>query len=253
MDTASGIVVDGVSYSYGSTVALDAVSMSASPGRFTALIGPNGAGKSTLVALLTGLFVTRLGRITILGLDMAEDARAALSRIGVVFQQPTLDLDLSVSQNMLYFAALHGMAGRRARQRSSASLERLGLGGREHDKVRALSGGYRRRLEIARALMHEPRVLILDEPTVGLDAPTRSDLVAQLHALCRDEHLTVFWATHLVDEVWPGDDLVVLAGGRVKAAGPVADVLAACGAADVLDAFRRLTSDGSAEADGDGA
>lgn len=253
MDTASGIVVDGVSYSYGSTVALDAVSMSASPGRFTALIGPNGAGKSTLVALLTGLFVTRLGRITILGFDMAEDARGALSRIGVVFQQPTLDLDLSVGQNMLYFAALHGMAGRRAHQRSSACLDQLGLGGREHDKVRALSGGFRRRLEIARALMHEPRVLILDEPTVGLDAPTRSDLVAQLHALCRDEHLTVFWATHLVDEVWPGDDLVVLAGGRVKAAGPVADVLAACGAADVLDAFRRLTSDGSAEAAGDGA
>ena len=97
------------------------------------MIGPNGAGKSTLVALLTGLFVARSGRITVLGVDVAEDARAVLSRIGVVFQQPTLDLDLSVRQNLLYFAALHGIAGRRARQRACICLDRLGLAGRECD------------------------------------------------------------------------------------------------------------------------
>ncbi len=133
MNNAPGIVVDGIGYSYGSTVALDGVSLSASPGHFTALVGPNGAGKSTLVALLTGLFVARSGRITVLGVDVAEDARAVLSRIGVVFQQPTLDLDLSVRQNLLYFAALHGIAGRRAHQRASICLDRLGLAGRECD------------------------------------------------------------------------------------------------------------------------
>ncbi len=247
IDEAQGIDIVDVRYAYGAKPALADVSMALRPGRFTALLGPNGAGKSTLVSLLSGLFVPQGGRISIFGLDLAKDPLAALSVMGIVFQQQTLDLDLSVRQNMAYFAALHGLAGRRAGQRIEACLTRLGLAARQKEKVRALNSGHRRRLEIARSLVHEPRFLLLDEPTVGLDVPARADLVAHVHALCRDDGLTVLWATHLVDEVEAGDDLVVLHDGTVRAQGAVADVLASTGAHDVLGAFHRLTTPAPAE------
>ncbi|HKK00729.1 MAG TPA: ATP-binding cassette domain-containing protein, partial [Desulfuromonadales bacterium] len=157
-------------------------------------------------------------------------------------------LDLSVRQNMAYFAALHGLAGHRAGQRIDTCLTRLGLAARQTEKVRALNGGHRRRLEIARSLLHAPRFLLLDEPTVGLDVPARADLVAHVHALCREDGLTVLWATHLVDEVEADDDLVVLHEGSVRAQGAVSAVLASSGAQDVLGAFQLLTKPAAAEA-----
>ncbi len=242
MEDEKGIEIRDLSYAYGARTALDAVSLALRPGRFTALLGPNGAGKTTLVSLLSGLFVPPVGEIEILGIDFIRRPRAALARTGIVFQQQTLDLDLSVRQNMLYFAALHGLGGRGARERIEAALERMGLAGRQREKVRSLNGGHRRRLEIARALVHEPMFLLLDEPTVGLDVPTRGELVRHVHGLAVERRLTVLWATHLVDEVWPDDDLVVLHEGRVRAAGTVSDVLSASGAEDVLGAFNRLTA-----------
>jgi ABC-2 type transport system ATP-binding protein len=248
MDETQGIKIVGVRYAYGAKPALADVSIALRPGRFTALLGPNGAGKSTLVSLLSALFVPQKGRISIFGLDLADDPLSALSVMGIVFQQQTLDLDLSVRQNMAYFAALHGFAGRQARQRINSCLTRLGLATRQSEKARTLNGGHRRRLEIARCLLHEPRFILLDEPTVGLDVPARADLVAHVHALCREDGLTVLWATHLVDEVEAEDDLVVLHAGDVQAQGSVADVLASCGANDVLEAFHRLTAPAPSEA-----
>ncbi|MHA1600996.1 MAG: ABC transporter ATP-binding protein [Alphaproteobacteria bacterium] len=248
MDETKGIEIVDVRYAYGAKTALADISMALRPGRFTALLGPNGAGKSTLVSLLSALFVPQGGRISIFGLDLAKDPLSALTVMGIVFQQQTLDLDLSVRQNMAYFAALHGLAGRRAKQRIEACLTRLGLASRQTEKVRTLNGGHRRRLEIARSLLHEPRFLLLDEPTVGLDVPARADLVAHVHALCREDGLTVLWATHLVDEVETDDDLVVLHEGAVRAQGAVADVLASCGAHNVLEAFQHLTAPAPAEA-----
>jgi ABC-2 type transport system ATP-binding protein len=247
MDEAQGIKIVDVRYAFGPKPALVDVTVALRTGHFTALLGPNGAGKTTLVSLLSALFVPQGGRISIFGVDLARDPLSALSVMGIVFQQQTLDLDLSVRQNMAYFAALHGLAGRQAGQRIDACLARLGLAARQAEKVRTLNGGHRRRLEIARALLHEPRFLLLDEPTVGLDIPARADLVAHVHALCRDDGLTVLWATHLVDEVAPEDDLVVLHQGAVRAQGAVADVLAACGARDVLGAFQSLTAPAPAE------
>ncbi len=231
----------GLTYSYTRKVALDNVSIALRQGKFTALLGANGAGKTTLVSLLCGLLVPQRGTIEILGVDIARDLRGALGKMGVVFQQQTLDLDLTVMQNMRYFAALQGMSGRQAAERIASCLTRMGLDGRQRERTRDLNGGHRRRLEIARALLHEPSVLILDEPTVGLDVEARRAFVAHLHDLCRKDAIALLWATHLVDEVWPEDDLIVLDRGKVKAAGPVSDVLGAQGCSDVLSAFRRIT------------
>jgi ABC-2 type transport system ATP-binding protein len=211
--------VSGLGYSYGARRALDGVSFALRPGRFTALLGPNGAGKSTLFALLTRLFVSGEGKITVAGHDLARSPRAALSRIGVVFQQPTLDLDMSVAANMRYFAALHGISRREADRRAAEALARLGMQERAAEKVRNLNGGHRRRMEIARALIHAPQVLLLDEPTVGLDFKSRQAIVAHVHDLAQSG-LTVFWATHLVDEIRDGDDVVVLHRGKVLAHEP---------------------------------
>ncbi len=220
----SGLAVSHLSFNYGSKRALDDVSFLVEAGDFCALLGPNGAGKTTLFALLTRLFLPTQGHIEIAGIDLAEHPRKALARMGVVFQQPTLDLDLTVWRNLSYYAALHGLSGRDAAKRIEAALDRLGMRERAREKARNLNGGHRRRMEIARALIHGPSLLLLDEPTVGLDVATRLSITAHVHALCRDEGLTALWATHLVDEVAPDDELIILHRGRIVANGVMEDV-----------------------------
>ncbi|HDR28556.1 ABC transporter ATP-binding protein [Rhodovulum sp.] len=237
MTRSTALRVSNVSLSYGAKRALDDVSFALGRGRFCALLGPNGAGKSTLFSLLTRLLVTREGRIEVAGFDLARNPRAALARIGVVFQQPTLDLDTTVMRNMRYFAALHGMAGRGATARIDAALDRLNMRERADEKVRALIGGHRRRMEIARALIHAPEVLLLDEPTVGLDTAARRSITAHVHDLAA-EGLTVLWATHLVDEIEPSDDVVVLNRGRVLKQASAAEI---AGEGDLIDAFIEMT------------
>ncbi|SLN40905.1 putative ABC transporter ATP-binding protein YbhF [Roseivivax jejudonensis] len=214
-----GLSVHAVSYRYGAKTALDEVSFDVAPGRFAALLGPNGAGKSTLFALLTRLFTTPTGRIRIAGHDIARAPRAALARMGVVFQSPTLDLDLTIRQNLRYFAALHGLSGRDAERRIDAALARLDIAERAGERTRDLNGGHRRRTEIARALVHAPAVLLLDEPTVGLDAAARASITDHAHRLCAEDGLTVLWATHLTDEVRDDDRLVILHRGQIRADG----------------------------------
>jgi ABC-2 type transport system ATP-binding protein len=233
--------VDDLSHSYGPRRALDAVSIACAPGTFTVLLGLNGAGKSTLFALVTRLYATRQGRIEIFGHDVGRQPGEALRRLGVVFQSRTLDLDLSVMQNMVYHGALHGISARETKARARPLLDRIGLADRAADKVRNLSGGQMRRVEIARALLHRPRLLVLDEPTVGLDIQARADILAEVRRLVLDEGVCVLWATHLVDEVVPTDDVVVLHQGRVLAHGPAPRVVAQTGEADIRAAFIKLT------------
>ncbi|MEM8851207.1 MAG: ABC transporter ATP-binding protein [Pseudomonadota bacterium] len=232
------LAVAGLSYAYGAKQALDDVSFRAQAGRFTALLGPNGAGKSTLFGLLAGLLRADAGSVEVAGHDMAHEPRRALTEMGIVFQQTTLDLDLTVRQNLRYFAALRGLAGQGADRRIDAALDRLEMRERAAEKVRALNGGHRRRTEIARALLHGPSVLLLDEPTVGLDAASRTAITAHVHDLAGDG-LAVLWATHLTDEVGPGDHLLVLHQGRLLADGAVADVTAG---APLPDYFLGVTS-----------
>jgi ABC-2 type transport system ATP-binding protein len=237
--------IAGISHSYGARRALIDIGFDVSPSSFTALLGLNGAGKSTLFSLVTRLFGVQTGRISIFGHDIGREPSEALRLLGVVFQPRTLDLDLSVKQNLLYHAALHGIGRGEASQRCLELLTRIGLADRAGSKVRNLSGGQMRRLEIARALLHRPRLLLLDEPTVGLDVKARADILDHVRQLVIEQGIGVLWATHLFDEIAPSDDLVVLHQGRMLAHGPVPDVIARAGGQDVHSAFMRLT--GAAE------
>ncbi len=238
---APALSVERVSHSYGERRALDDVNLTVARGGFTALLGLNGAGKTTLFSLITRLFDTRRGRICVQGFDVSRHPSAALAELGVVFQARTLDLDLTVRDNLLFHAALHGMGLKRARARAEAVLDDVDLADRARDKARRLSGGQMRRVEIARALLHEPSVLVLDEPTVGLDVASKATIIDQVRGLSRARFVAVLWATHLLDEIEPGDQVVVLHQGKVLASGEMSEVIAAAGAADLRSAFRALT------------
>lgn len=233
--------IQGLSHSYGARKALDAVSFNVAPGSFTVLLGLNGAGKSTLFSLVTRLYAAREGEIDIFGANVMRQPGAALRRLGVVFQARTLDLELSVMQNLIYHAALHGIGPMEARRRGNIALARAGLADRANDKARALSGGQMRRIEIARALLHDPKLLLLDEPTVGLDIKARADLLAHVRHLVREEQLGVLWTTHLIDEIGDDDPVVILHRGKVLATGRAADIVARYGASNIGDAFTRIT------------
>ncbi|MGP1252773.1 MAG: ATP-binding cassette domain-containing protein [Kiloniellales bacterium] len=242
----AALSIEGLSFSYGARGVLSDVSFQVPKGTVTVLLGPNGAGKTTLFGLITGLLAPQSGHIRVFGRSRAVEGARVLGDLGIVFQQPTLDLDLSVAQNLAYFAGLRGLSGAQAAEGTQRELERFALWERRDEAVRQLNGGHRRRVEIARACLDAPPVLVLDEPTVGLDIPTRRALVADLHARARDDGAAVLWATHLVDEVWPGDRLVVLNKGEVRAAGSLEDVLASTGRADLEAAFDALTAAGAA-------
>jgi ABC-2 type transport system ATP-binding protein len=237
--------VDRLGHSYGKRKALDAVSFSIPPATFSVLLGLNGAGKSTLFSLITRLYPIQHGDIRIFDHDISNAPSKALRLLGVVFQPRTLDLDLSVLQNLTYHAALHGIGSRQARAGAADVLARIGLSDRAGEKVRNLSGGQMRRVEIARALLHRPRLLLLDEPTVGLDIKARADILDHVRRLVAQQGVSVVWATHLVDEIAQEDDVIVLHQGRMLAHGPVSRIVEQSGATDIRAAFTRLTDSGS--------
>src|SRR5262245_33784578 len=237
--------LDNVVKTYGPVRAVDGVSLTAFAGEFIALLGPNGAGKSTLFQLLSGLFLPDSGRIEVMGHDMSRDAVPALAELGIVFQQPTLDLELSVTGNLLFHAGLHGMPRAVAKARIGEELARLGLAERADHKAATLSGGNRRRIELARALLHRPRVLLMDEPTVGLDPASRGDLLKLLLAMRIDRGVAVLWATHLCDEVPDADRVIVLHRGKVLADTTPAELVKSAAATSVEQAFLAMTGDGT--------
>ena len=236
--------VKNLGHAYGSRRALDGVSFGVPAGRFTVLLGLNGAGKSTLFALVTRLYDAREGTIEVFGNDVSRAPGEALRHLGVVFQSRTVDLDLSIMQNLAYHAALHGISGREGTRRAIELLEWFDLADRRNEKVRSLSGGQMRRVEIARALLHRPKLLLLDEATVGLDIRSRADIIGHVRRLVEEEDIGVLWATHLIEEVTPQDSVVVLHQGRVLAEGAVSEVISANGGSDIKTAFANLTGAG---------
>ncbi|KGK41622.1 ABC transporter ATP-binding protein [Nitrincola sp. A-D6] len=230
-----------LSFSYGSRQVLKDLTFDLPSGQFNALLGPNGAGKSTLISLITRLLALQQGCIQLEELDLAQQPRQLMKHIGVVFQQSTLDLDLTVLQNLHYHGALHGLSTSAVKQRAGEELERQGLSNRLNDKVRTLNGGHRRRVEIARALLHRPSLLLLDEPSVGLDTRSRLELNSYVRSLCQSDNLTLLWTTHLIDELQPEDHIIVLDQGRLVAQGKGQDLLKLTSCTDLTAAFEQLT------------
>ncbi|MBJ2138173.1 ATP-binding cassette domain-containing protein [Paraglaciecola chathamensis] len=258
---SAGIEVRNVSYHYGKMQALDAVSLTLSNG-INMLLGPNGAGKSTLFSLLTGLKTTPRHNvkgvriktstkgaapkptceISVRGVNLQNTRTDIMRSMGVVFQQSTLDLDLTVQQNLLYHASLHGISPKTALRNIEDVLLTLSLNEKLNAKVRRLNGGHRRRVELARALLHKPSVLLLDEPTVGLDIESRALIIKHVRTLTEREGLCVLWATHLMDEVISADNLIVLHAGQVKAQGISHKLCAHYQVGSVAELYRQLTA-----------
>jgi len=180
------------------------------------------------------------GSIAVFGHDVRKESSAALSSMGVVFQQRAIDPDLTARQNLSYHAALHGLPGRVARARIAAELERTSLVKEADRKIRTLSGGESRRIEIARALLHNPKLLLCDEATVGLDVRSRANIMSDVRGLVRDRGVAVLWATHLIDEVYPDDRVVVIHKGHILADGSVAEVNQNNSSANLTQTFHRL-------------
>ncbi len=241
---ASALRVEDLHHSYGARKALAGVTFAVARGSLTVLLGLNGAGKTTLFLALTRLQGGWTGKVRVFGLDPRERPTEVLARIGVVFEEASLDRDLTPRQNLRYHAALHGIPRDRAETRIAAELSRAGLGGRANERLSDLSGGQRRRAELARALLHQPSLLLLDEPTVGLDVPSRRAILKHVRALCAREKVAVLWATHLIEEVRRRDSVVVLHRGRQLAAGSASRVIRAAGRETLSAAFSALTGSG---------
>ncbi len=215
MTQACSLQVNHLSFYYGHRKALYDIHFELPTSSFTGLLGPNGAGKTTLFAILTRLLSSKSGQITILGHDLHKQTGQALKHIGVVFQQSTLDLDLTVAQNLHYHAALQGMSRVMAKTRINDQLRRFEMQNRSDDKIRTLNQGHRRRVEFARALLHHPRLLLLDEATVGLDVETRHMINQHVRDLCHKHSVSVLWASHLVDDIAKDDNVILLKEGKL--------------------------------------
>ncbi|PML81606.1 ATP-binding cassette domain-containing protein [Enterovibrio norvegicus] len=224
---------------HGGRQALNDINLSLGDGLHM-LLGPNGAGKSTLFSLLTRLLPVQSGYVHLLG---EPPNRQTMAKLGVVFQQSTLDLDLTVEQNLNYYGALHGFSATQTQQHAAPLLAHFSLSDRLKDKVRTLNGGHRRRTELVRALMHSPSILLLDEPTSGLDPKARASLSDAVRSLCEQKPLCVLWATHLIEEVAPTDDVLVLNKGQLKAHDSARNLVAFYQAESLSEVFTQLTDE----------
>jgi ABC-2 type transport system ATP-binding protein len=215
---APAVAAERLGRDYGGTRALDALDLVVSPGELVGLLGPNGAGKTTTMLLLATLLKPTRGTARIFGQDVSSNPSLVRRRLGLVFQDNTVDPLLTVSENLLFAARLAGLGGRAAREAVVKGMEWANLDDRSRKPVKQLSGGWRRILDIVRAVLHEPDLLILDEPTVGLDPEHRERIWSLLEGRRRDYRTTILFSTHYLAEAEPADWVVLLSEGRVVAA-----------------------------------
>ena len=215
----SQIQVENLSHAYQQRQALDNISFDVSCGEIFGLLGPNGSGKTTLFRILSTLMPVTAGTVRIFGHDLATEVKAIRNLLGVVFQHPGLDAKLTVVENLRHHGHLYGLAGKTLRHRISELLERFGVSDRATERVEVLSGGLQRRVEIAKALLHSPRVLLLDEPTSGLDVAARRQLNDYLGMLARTENILVLMTTHLLDDAEACNRVGILDEGKLVALG----------------------------------
>jgi ABC-2 type transport system ATP-binding protein len=231
------IQVENLTHRYGDRVALDRVSFTVPKGEIFGLLGPNGSGKSTLFRILSTMMTPTEGRAVVAGHDVARDPAAVRRAVGVVFQTQSLDKALTVGENLRAQGHLYGLSGPVLRERMDRAMERLGLKDRRNDLVETLSGGLRRRVEIAKALLHRPQVLLMDEASTGLDPAARRDVSRHVEMLRQQEGVTILLTTHILDEADRCDRLVLLHQGRIVAQGSPGQLRARIGGdVVVLDA-----------------
>ena len=240
--TKNSLKISSLSKNYGSIRAVDQVSLNLYEGEYAVLLGPNGAGKTTLFQILTGLFVADSGEVLINELNIRNSAVKVLSQIGVVFQQITLDMDITVLENLNFHGRLHGISSKKFMTIAEVELQQVNLWERRNDKVRSLSGGQKRRVELARSLMHKPKLLLLDEPTVGLDPQSRIDLLNYVLKIKKDRKMIILWATHLVDEAEKADTVIILDNGKIVKKGTPNEIKEQTNKKDLHDAFVDITS-----------
>jgi ABC-2 type transport system ATP-binding protein len=213
------IGISGVAHHYGSRQALADLAFEIQESELFAVLGPNGGGKTTLFRLLSTLIPVQAGRISIFGHDLSAQAAAVRRLIGVVFQAPSLDRKLTVAENIRLQAALYGVSGTELRKRLDELLDQFALADRRNELTEKLSGGLRRRVELAKGLVHQPRLLLLDEPSTGLDPAARVDLWQYLRRLRQERGTTIVLTTHYLDEAEGADRLAILNEGRLVALG----------------------------------
>jgi len=241
MASTAAVDIQGVTHRYGDHVALRDVTLDVAPGTLYGLLGPNGSGKTTLFRILSTLMPPSEGGARVFGFDSAESPGAVRRRLGVVFQEEALDEALTVRENLRFQGALYGLRGADRRARIDDLLRRLNVADRIDDTVADLSGGLRRRVDLARGLLHRPDLLLLDEPTTGLDPGARRAFWAAIERLQEDEGTTLLLATHLMDEAERCDRVGILSDGTLVADGPPAALKAELG-----DETIWLESDGPA-------
>jgi ABC-2 type transport system ATP-binding protein len=238
---SNAIDIRSLTHRYGDTVALADVSLTIASGEVFGLVGPNGGGKSTLFRILSTIMRPTSGTVSILGLDVIRSAAEVRSRLGVVFQSPALDKKLTGRENLMAQGYLYGLKGAELKTRVHESLQRLGVANRADERVETLSGGMKRRLEIAKGLLHHPAVLLLDEPTTGLDPAVRSELWDYLRELNSRLGITIVATTHLMEEAEACHRIALLDNGRILAQGKPAELRASVGG-DVIS-IRSLNPD----------
>ena len=222
--TSSVISVQNLVHRYGDRTALNGVSFDVRPAELFGLLGPNGSGKTTLFRILSTLMIPVAGRTLILGFDGARDPNNLRRHIGVVFQAQSIDIKLTATENLRHQGHLYGLRGARLKSRIQEMLARVGLADRAREKAETFSGGMQRRLELAKGLLHHPSVLLLDEPTTGLDPGARRDLWQYLQTLRDEEKVTVIVTTHLMEEAEHCDRLAILNEGKLVALGTPAEL-----------------------------
>jgi ABC-2 type transport system ATP-binding protein len=227
--------------SYGKTQALKGVTLSIDRAEVVGLLGPNGAGKSTLFQIAAGLFAPDAGNVTLFGLDYHDHAADILKRLGVVFQARAIDLDMTVQANLAFHSALFGLAGERRKQRIHEVAELLEITELLKKPVRNLSGGNQRRVEVARALLNGPDLLLMDEPSTGLDPVTREMLVRHMQIVRKEHGTSILWATHLVEELEHADRIVLMVAGEIIATGSPAELMVSTKTSTLNDAYFVLT------------
>ena len=232
--------IENLTKHYNDFLALKKINIDIKAGELVILLGPNGAGKSTLFSILSGMLSPDRGDCYISGKSIIHEPVLALKNLGIVFQQPTIDTELTVLDNLLFHARLHGIKTKNIKEYIFKELSSYNLENKIHKKVKILSGGEKRKVELIRSLIHKPRILLMDEPTVGLDPSSRKELLLKVHTLKNKDKLSILWTTHLVDEAEKADRVIVLNKGEILKIGTPSEIIKEMNVQSLERAFFKL-------------